>query len=506
LAQAVGIDEDVDTVGAGEPLTAVGMAVLVLSCSRRLICRSLAAVVSVRSGAVFHTVGGMPRAQAPPDRRSPAVASARGVVARPVIQFAAIGLAAVVIVGWATATASRRIGQREAIGDARTATLVKAQGLVEPIVSNGLAKSDPAAVAAVGAVVEQKVLDASLVRVKIWTADGTIVYSDARQLLGSRYGLGSDDLSALHSGLIQANVSDLTKPENRYERSFGKLLEVYLPIRAPDGTRLLFEAYYRYDAVSASGGRIWRSFAPVSLGALVALELLQIPLAWSLARRLRQRQRERESLLQRAIEASEIERRRIATDLHDGVVQDLVGVAYSLAGGAREAALGPQAATALDGASRAVRSSITALRSTLIDIYPPQLGELGLAAALEDLAGDASFDGVEVRVAASEVSSSVPEPVAAMLYRAAREALRNVVLHAHASTATISAGSSRTMAWVSVTDNGVGFDPDVLHGKAADGHLGLTGLRGVVRDAGGVFRLESSPGDGTTVFVEMPVR
>src|SRR4030081_611525 len=117
--------------------------------------------------------------------RSPAVSKLRNVhgegsswwvVARPVVQFAAIGLAAVAIVGFATLVASRRIGEREAITDARTTTLIKAQGLVEPAVTDGLVTRDPAAVAAVSDVVEHGVLNsASLVRVKIWTADGTIV-------------------------------------------------------------------------------------------------------------------------------------------------------------------------------------------------------------------------------------------------------------------------------------------------------------------------------------------
>ena len=72
--------------------------------------------------------------------------------------------------------------------------------------------------------------------------------------IGTSLPLGADELAPLHNGLIKAEVSDLAKPENRYERQFGKLLEVYLPIRIPDGSRLLFEAYFRYDAVSASGG------------------------------------------------------------------------------------------------------------------------------------------------------------------------------------------------------------------------------------------------------------
>ena len=173
-------------------------------------------------------------------------------------------------------------------------------------------------------------LDGSLVRVKLWNADGTIVYSDEPRLVGTHYTLGADEKAAFSSGKIEAEVSDLSKPENQYERSQGKLLEVYLPVETPSGKPLLFEAYYRYGLVSSNGSQLWRSFAPIALGALIALELVQIPLAYSLARRLRQRSAERELLLHQALEASDVERRHIASDLHDGVVQDLAGVAYAL--------------------------------------------------------------------------------------------------------------------------------------------------------------------------------
>lgn len=427
------------------------------------------------------------------------------MVARPVAQFAIIGLVAVAIVGLATATASRRVGQREAISDARTTTLVKAQGLVEPVVTDSLALGDPAAVAAVGTVVEREVIDNSLVRVKIWTAAGKIVYSNDHRLEGATYRLAADDLAALNNGLIKADVSDLTQPENRDEREFGKLLEVYMPIRSPNGQRLLFEAYYRYSAVSASGRRIWSSFAPVSVGALVILELLQIPLAWSLARRLRQRQREREALLHRALEASDVERRRIATDLHDGVVQDLAGVAFNLAGAARDVDTPRGAVGVLEDAATSVRSSITALRSTLVDIYPPGLAEHGLRSALDELAAEVSNDDLAVTMRVEHLPEPLPPAVAALLYRAAREALRNVSLHAGASNAAVSAGADRSKVWVEVSDDGAGFDAQILDARAAEGHLGLKGLDGVVRDAGGRLQVVSQPGRGTTIRVEVPV-
>jgi two-component system, NarL family, sensor kinase len=281
---------------------------------------------------------------------------------------------------------------------------------------------------------------------------------------------------------------------------------VYLPIRSPNGQRLLFEAYYRYAAVSASGRRIWRSFAPVALGSLVVLELVQIPLAWSLAARLRQRQQERESLLRRALDASDVERRRIASDLHDGVVQDLVGVAFTLAGAARDPTIPSGSAEILDDAAQSVRSSITGLRSTLVDIYPPDLADQGLWAALVDLTGDASGHGLSVTLSPSPVPDRLAGPVAELLYRTVREALRNVALHAGASLVTVQLGTAGDQIWVEIADDGGGFDPSILEGRAADGHLGLKGLQGMVRDAGGTWLLESAPGTGTTVRVEVPTQ
>jgi two-component system NarL family sensor kinase len=180
-------------------------------------------------------------------------------------------------------------------------------------------------------------------------------------------------------------------------------------------------------------------------------------------------------------------------------------VALHLAGTAQDPGIPPPASAALDDAAGALRTSITALRSTLVDIYPPDLARHGLRAALQDLAADASTAELDVTVEAPAVRDDLPEAVAGLLYRGGREALRNVVLHAGARHATIRAGAGGGVAWVEVSDDGVGFDVDVLEARAAEGHLGLKGLEGVVRDVGGAFAVDSRPGRGTTVRVEVPV-
>jgi two-component system, NarL family, sensor kinase len=431
--------------------------------------------------------------------------STRWPVARPIAQFFLVGLVAVAVVGVATAVAARRVGQREAIVDARTTTLVKAQTVVEPVVTDGLLTGQPAAMRRIDAAVRHGVLDRSLVRVKIWTRDGLIVYSDEPRLAGTSYRLGADELTAIDKGVIEAEVSDLRKPENRFDRSFHKLLEVYLPIRTPSGKRLLFEAYYRYSAVSASGTRIWKSFAPISIGALVALELIQIPIAWSLASRLRERQRERERLLRQALEASDKERRRIAGDLHDGVVQDLAGVAFSLAGASRQEHP-PVATTALlDRSAGQVRDSIKSLRSLLVDIYPPSLADAGLGSALTDLLAGVESRGVSTTLDIDALREPVREDVARVLWRAAQEAVRNVLSHAHATSVRVRAATSDEAVALDVGDDGIGFDDETMRERVAEGHVGLRALRDLVASSGGEIRIDSTPGVGTEVHVEVPL-
>src|SRR6185295_5199511 len=158
--------------------------------------------------------------------------------------------------------------------------------------------------------------------------------------------------------------------------------------------------YQQYSSINEGGRHLWLSFTPALLGALLVLGLLQLPLAWSMARRLRQGQEERETLLRRALEASDSERRRIAQVLHDGVVQELAGVSYSLSAAAERAAAngGADMADALRTAASQTRDSMRSLRSLLVEVYPPSLHQAGLEAALRDLLAPLQRAGVETSV------------------------------------------------------------------------------------------------------------
>jgi len=426
------------------------------------------------------------------------------MVAVQVGQFAVAGLVALGLVALGTGIAARRIGEREAISEARATAATRAEGLISPVLSDGLLTGDAAARRAVADVVKVGLLDGSLVRVKLWSPAGTILYSDETRLIGSTYVLGPEEQDAIRTGSIKAEVSNVTKPENRFERQFGRLLEVYLPLYTPTDQPVLFEAYFRYNAVSAAGSRLWRSFAPIAIGSLILIELVQVPLAWSLARRLRQRQVEREGLLQRAVDASAFERRQIAADLHDGVVQDLAGVAYSLSAASRRVD-GREDSDLFDKSAAQVRASIHALRTLLVDLYPPNLHDEGLESALGDLVAAVRSRGLDASLDAGGLVAAIPPATTQLLYRAAQEALRNVVQHADARTVRVTARATNGSVHLAVSDDGRGMEFDEVARQAAAGHLGLRGLEGLVADAGGSLRVTSELGAGTNIDVEVPI-
>jgi len=430
-------------------------------------------------------------------------------VGRAVVQFAVTGAIAVLLLGLASVSLLRDTGTDEAIEDAKRVTAILADGIVGPRVTSGVLEGRPRDVARLDTLMRERVLREGVVRVKIWTASGEIVYSDEPRLIGSRYDFGGEELEALEEGRgdaeVVAGVSDLAGPENRFERRFGKLLEVYQGITAQDGQPLLFESYQRFSSVAASGRDVWRRFLPALFGAMVLLWIVQIPFAYYLARRLRDRQRERSVLLQRAVDASEAERRRIAGALHDGPVQELAGVAYRLAAASAQMDNGDGPRSAVDDAAARTRGTMRDLRSMLVDLYPATLHRAGLQAAVDDLLSPLRRDGVETH---SEIPAALtfPEPVEALLFRAAREALQNVRKHAEATRVEVKVAARNGRAILSVADDGSGFEPALVGGDEPEGHFGMRIVRDLAREAGGELRVDTQPGQGTTVVVEVPFR
>ena len=273
------------------------------------------------------------------------------------------------------------------------------------------------------------------------------------------------------------------------------------------GRPLLFETYLRFSDVAASGRKVWLAFLPALVVALLLLWLLQLPIALSLARRLRRAHAEREALLLRALNASDTERRVIAADLHDGVVQDLAGTSYALAVAAENVDATPtnDVARTLRTGANATRQSMRQLRSLLVEIYPPNLRDAGLEPALNDLTAKAVARGVAVDVDVDE-GLRPSDAVERLVFRTAQEALRNVVEHAAAETCSIEVHANGRDVVLVVADDGAGFERSVLEERRVQGHLGLVLLADQAADLGGSLDIDSTPGAGTRVTLTVPER
>ena len=422
-----------------------------------------------------------------------------------VAKFAAAGLVALLVLIVSSGMMLRRSGTREAVNNARSLAGFVTRGIAEPNLTDELINGNQMALARFDRMMRKEALKKPIRRIKLWTTSGRIAYSDEPRLIGSTFTLDADDQHAFATGQ-SAGISNMAAAENQFEPRDHKLLEVYTLAHTPSGTPVLFETYQSFNSVTASGRRIWSAFLPALIGALVVLELVQLPLAWSMARCLRDRQREREGLLRRAIKASELERRRIAGDLHDGIVQSLAGLSYTLSAATDELDEDIHSAhlrETVSKASAAARQSIRELRSLLVEIYPPTLHEAGLEPALADLLAPLVTKGITARLDMEPGLRLTPE-TEALLFRFAQETVRNAASHARATTIGVQVRSEPKSVAMTVEDDGIGFDATTVGVKHEQGHFGLRLLSQLAVDNQATLTVDSAPGEGTRIYLVAP--
>jgi signal transduction histidine kinase len=420
---------------------------------------------------------------------------------RVVARLVAGTLLALLTLGAAGWMASRHLAEREALADVRALAELSARTVIEPA-ADRLADDDPAALAALDDVVRGHLLTGTAMRrVKLWTADGRVLYSDVPQLVGQTFPLSDEQRGVLRDGVTSTEVSDLHLDENRFELvPDHRLIEVYTPVRTGDGRRLLFEAYVRTDLVEQRQFDVLASLTWVALLALGAFGAAQL---WLVSTVVRWARRERSRMAADSARADDERRRLLARDLHDGVVQDLIGTALLLHDIEEplRAAGRPSALDVLRQAQTALRTGIRSLRSTVITIYPASLRRAGLPAALSDLAAPLQGRGVTVRLDLPEQDAELPEHVEVAVYRGAAEALRNAALHAAPASVELGLALTEGEVRLRVRDDGAGFDPTR---PPVAGHIGLPALADDVDALGGVLTIASAPGRGTEVTVVVP--
>ncbi len=414
-----------------------------------------------------------------------------------VAKFLLMGFMALLVVATPVAFWIRGAAEKHALNNAILQTQRVADLVLGPLVSKAMLAGDGAAITEMDRAVQRWRADTSVLRVKVWTADGRVVYSDVRSLVGQQFELPEWAHALLAGAPGTATLENQQELENLYESASGELVEVYVSSLAAEGTRLIFEAYYDDGPVRNEQQAVLYSMIPPFLLALSALQLAQLPPAIRLARRIQYHQAVRNRLLQRAVEASDQERRKIARDLHDDVIQDLSGLGLALE--SEELHVPVEQRPVFRKARSLLQRSVRALRSMTSELYPPDLDQLGLKTSLERLAEQHQEHGLAVRLVIPD-DTALDRGSSALLYRVAREALSNSAKHSGATAVVLSLHTDRKGSELVVSDNGMGFD---MAPPAPDGHLGLRILRDTVREAGGKLEVRSAPGAGTAVMVRL---
>lgn len=215
----------------------------------------------------------------------------------------------------------------------------------------------------------------------------------------------------------------------------------------------------------------------------------------------RKTERERQELLVHLVRAQEAERLRIAADIHDDSIQAMAAAALRLQQ-LRKRLSTDSEVEALDKMEESFQGAITRLRHLMFNLRPLALERAGLAAALRGQLEQAESEAGLLFELGNHMTAEPPAETRVILYRIAMEALANVRKHAGAHLVQVRLENADQGWKVQIDDDGSGFVPD--SNGSAPGHLGLTAMRERAQIAGGWWKLNSAPGEGTSVTFWLP--
>ncbi|MFO1499267.1 MAG: histidine kinase [Verrucomicrobiota bacterium] len=251
----------------------------------------------------------------------------------------------------------------------------------------------------------------------------------------------------------------------------------------------------------------WQSW-PFRVGTGAAI---LVALVWGYHARVSALERQRSvqrSFSQRLIESQEAERQRIAADLHDSLGQKLLVIKndaqFGLLTRHTADALSEQLRRVSDTASECLEE----IRHIALNLRPYQLDQMGLTRAIRSLVGQMERAGLKwERVEMDDVDGLIRPALEINLYRVVQEACSNILRHAAASGATLRMERCGPELHLAIGDNGRGFDPRAAETPGAPpGGFGLTGMRERVAILGGQLEVRSVPGQGTTLFIQLPIQ
>jgi signal transduction histidine kinase len=217
-------------------------------------------------------------------------------------------------------------------------------------------------------------------------------------------------------------------------------------------------------------------------------------------REVAQAREELHRLSARLVQVQEEERRNLSRELHDEVGQSMSALLVEL--GNLASALPPENAALAErvqAARKLAENNVVVLRNMSLLLRPSMLDDLGLVPALKWQAREvARRSGLKIKVNAEDGADDLPDEYRTCIFRVVQEALHNVTRHAKATQVAISVTRGERGVGVRIQDNGAGF-------QTQDKGMGILGMEERIRHLNGAFRIESRPGEGTTVAVDLPV-
>jgi len=268
----------------------------------------------------------------------------------------------------------------------------------------------------------------------------------------------------------------------------------------------LFETSVVIGAVAIAGENLSLSNNEISLLSTIANQLSMTLTRVMLHENLMDDQKLRRYLLHRTIDAQEAERKRIASEIHDSIMQSLVGTIYKLKALERGA---QQNST--NGLIKEIRHleeelsrNVEELRALLLGLTPPALEELGLIAALrEHVSVFNAKTGIKVDLNLPENVPNISKTAKINVYRIIQEALNNVEKHSKAAKVSLSIENPNGGDLkITISDDGAGFKPMSREEKLRS--LGIATMRERAELLGGTLQIESEPGKGTKVQLLLP--
>lgn len=438
------------------------------------------------------------------ERSLPRARDERSILRTSLIRFGLLSLLALVVLGTGIQLVSRHVAGDEALRDARNRSEGFTHGVAAPLVNAAVRRGDREATSLLASAMENRIREGAFKHVLIFDRQGRVIWSDVDSVVGSRHDLTNELDAAFETGDVLSSLPG--EDEDRHtERVSGEALmvEVYVGARDANDAPFLFEALIPPDRIAADRTAILKELLPVGLGGLLLFQLAILPMAYSLALRVDRAQRHRSDLLRRSLLSWHEERRHLAQELHDGVVQDLSAASYALPSVVKQLPADRSADAARATVERIgdlLQQDLRAMRSLVFDLLPADLGGMGLLTALQALAKRHSDAGLAVHLDVASDLDVGPE-TAGLVYRVLREGLRNVERHARAENAWVRIGRHDEVLEVVLSDDGRGLGPAK---PDQEGHFGLRLLNGLVADVGGTLDLHDGVEGGAVMRVTAP--